>query len=59
MAKEGNMLIARNTVVTLQYSVKDSDGTPVDEGTAPLVYLHGAMAAFSIALKRTARQSRR
>ena len=35
------MLIARNTVVTLHYSVKDSDGTPVDEGTAPLVYLHG------------------
>jgi FKBP-type peptidyl-prolyl cis-trans isomerase SlyD len=41
MAKEGNMLIARNTVVTLKYSVKDTDGTAVDEGTAPLVYLHG------------------
>ena len=35
------MLIARNTVVTLNYSVKDIDGTPVDEGAAPLVYLHG------------------
>ena len=35
------MLIARNTVVTLNYSVKDTDGTPVDEGAAPLVYLHG------------------
>lgn len=35
------MLIARNTVVTLKYSVKDSDGTAVDEGTAPLIYLHG------------------
>jgi len=35
------MLIARNTVVTLKYSVKDTDGTAVDEGTAPLVYLHG------------------
>jgi len=35
------MLIARNTVVTLKYSVKASDGEAVDEGTAPLVYLHG------------------
>ena len=35
------MLIARNTVVTLKYSVKDSDGGSVDDGGAPLVYLHG------------------
>lgn len=35
------MLIARNTVVTLSYDVKDSDGDTVDEGAAPLVYLHG------------------
>ncbi len=35
------MLIARNTVVTLKYSVMDTDGSPVDEGAAPLVYLHG------------------
>ena len=35
------MLIARNMVVTLKYSVKDLDGTPIDEGAAPLVYLHG------------------
>ncbi|BAO29603.1 FKBP-type peptidyl-prolyl cis-trans isomerase [Sulfuritalea hydrogenivorans] len=35
------MLIARNTVVTLKYSVKDTEGTSIDEGTAPLVYLHG------------------
>jgi FKBP-type peptidyl-prolyl cis-trans isomerase SlyD len=41
MAKESSMLIARNTVVTLKYSVKDSDGTAVDAGAAPLVYLHG------------------
>jgi len=41
MAKEGNMLIARNTVVTLKYSVKDTEGTSIDEGAAPLVYLHG------------------
>jgi FKBP-type peptidyl-prolyl cis-trans isomerase SlyD len=35
------MLIARNTVVTLKYNVMDTDGSPVDEGAAPLVYLHG------------------
>jgi FKBP-type peptidyl-prolyl cis-trans isomerase SlyD len=35
------MLIARNTVVTLKYSVRDSDGAAVDDGAAPLVYLHG------------------
>ncbi|MCF8151437.1 MAG: peptidylprolyl isomerase [Burkholderiaceae bacterium] len=35
------MLIARNTVVTLKYNVKDTTGTSVDEGGAPLVYLHG------------------
>jgi len=35
------MRIARNTVVTLKYSVTDADGSSVDEGTAPLVYLHG------------------
>ena len=35
------MLIARNTVVTLKYSVRDSDGSTIDEGSNPLVYLHG------------------
>lgn len=35
------MQIAKNTVVTLSYRVTDSDGNPVDEGSAPLVYLHG------------------
>lgn len=35
------MQIARNTVVTLKYSVHDSDGSTIDEGDNPLVYLHG------------------
>jgi FKBP-type peptidyl-prolyl cis-trans isomerase SlyD len=35
------MLIAKNTVVTLDYSVTDGEGNLVDEGSAPLVYLHG------------------
>ena len=35
------MLIAKNSVVTLEYKVTDSDGNLVDEGSAPMVYLHG------------------
>jgi FKBP-type peptidyl-prolyl cis-trans isomerase SlyD len=35
------MLIAKNTVVTLSYRVSDPDGNPIDEGSDPLVYLHG------------------
>jgi FKBP-type peptidyl-prolyl cis-trans isomerase SlyD len=35
------MHIARNTVVTLDYSVRDIDGSTIDEGGKPLVYLHG------------------
>ena len=33
--------VAKNTVVTLDYSVTDSDGALVDAGKEPLVYLHG------------------
>ncbi|HEY8856880.1 MAG TPA: peptidylprolyl isomerase, partial [Rugosibacter sp.] len=35
------MQIARNSVVTLKYTVKDPDGNLIDAGSAPLVYLHG------------------
>ena len=35
------MQIAKDTVVTLNYRVTDSDGNLVDEGHEPLVYLHG------------------
>jgi len=37
-------MIAENKIVTLQYSVKDSDGTLIDSSEAndPLVYMHGA-----------------
>ncbi|CAB1369300.1 FKBP-type peptidyl-prolyl cis-trans isomerase [Denitratisoma oestradiolicum] len=35
------MQIQKNSVVTLNYRVVDSDGNPVDEGAEPLVYLHG------------------
>ena len=36
-----NMQVAKNTVVTLDYSVTDPDGDLVDAGQEPLVYLHG------------------
>ena len=35
------MQIGKDTVVTLNYRVTDSDGNLVDEGHEPLVYLHG------------------
>lgn len=35
------MQIGKDTVVTLNYRVVDSDGDIVDEGGEPLVYLHG------------------
>lgn len=36
-----NTPVSKNTVVTLDYNVTDSDGNVVDEGREPLVYLHG------------------
>ena len=36
-----NMQVAKNTVVTLDYNVKDPDAVLVDAGQEPLVYLHG------------------
>ncbi len=35
------MQVIKNTVVTLDYNVTDSEGNVVDEGREPLVYLHG------------------
>ncbi|MDR0564612.1 MAG: peptidylprolyl isomerase [Azoarcus sp.] len=33
--------IAKNCVITLDYTVTDPDGTVIDDGRRPLVYLHG------------------
>lgn len=33
--------IVKNTVVTLKYTVQDTDGNMIDDGAQPLVYLHG------------------
>ena len=35
------MEITKNTVVTLEYTVKDPEGSLIDDGHHPLVYLHG------------------
>ena len=35
------MEIAKNTVVTLDYTVTDPDGNMIDDGQHPLVYIHG------------------
>jgi len=35
------MQVAKDTVVTLSYRVTDGDGNLVDDGSNPLVYLHG------------------
>jgi FKBP-type peptidyl-prolyl cis-trans isomerase SlyD len=35
------MQIAKDTVVTLTYKVSDSQGKPLEESRAPMVYLHG------------------
>lgn len=36
-----NTQVAKDTVVTLDYHVTDTDGEVVDEGREPIVYLHG------------------
>ena len=35
------MQIAKNCVVTLDYRVTDPEGELVDDGSQPIVYLHG------------------
>jgi FKBP-type peptidyl-prolyl cis-trans isomerase SlyD len=40
------MPIAENQVVTLEYRVTNTEGQMVDEGRAPLVYLHGGKDLF-------------
>lgn len=35
------MKIARNTVVTVRYKLSDAQGNLIEEGSEPMVYLHG------------------
>jgi FKBP-type peptidyl-prolyl cis-trans isomerase SlyD len=45
------MEIVKNVVVTLNYTVRDSDGNMIDEGEQPLVYLHGGYDGIFPALE--------
>ncbi len=45
------MRIGKDTVVTLDYRVTDSDANTVDEGAQPLVYLHGGYGGLFAALE--------
>lgn len=45
------MQIAKNSVVTLDYTVVDPDGNMIDDGQQPLVYLHGGYDGIFPALE--------
>ncbi|MFA9441245.1 peptidylprolyl isomerase [Uliginosibacterium sp. sgz301328] len=47
------MEIVKNTVVTLDYKVRDPDGNIVDNGEQPLVYLHGGYDGIFPLLEET------
>lgn len=47
------MQIGKDTVVTLDYRVTDSDGNLVDEGGQPLVYLHGGYGGIFDKIEET------
>ncbi|HEY6898119.1 MAG TPA: peptidylprolyl isomerase [Rhodocyclaceae bacterium] len=47
------MQIEKDTVVTLNYRVTDTDGNLVDEGAQPLVYLHGGYDGIFPLLEET------
>jgi FKBP-type peptidyl-prolyl cis-trans isomerase SlyD len=45
--------IVKNSVVTLNYTVRDTDGTVIDDGAHPLVYLHGGYDGIFPLLEET------
>jgi FKBP-type peptidyl-prolyl cis-trans isomerase SlyD len=45
--------IVKNTVVTLNYTVRDPDGAIIDDGHHPLVYLHGGYDGIFPKLEET------
>jgi len=47
------MQIGKDTVVTLNYRVIDSDGNLVDEGGQPLIYLHGGYGGIFDKIEET------
>ena len=47
------MQIVKDTVVTLNYTVRDPDGNMIDDGHHPLVYLHGGYDGIFSKLEET------
>jgi FKBP-type peptidyl-prolyl cis-trans isomerase SlyD len=45
--------IVKNCVVTLDYTVTDPDGTMIDDGRRPLIYLHGGYDGIFSKLEET------
>ena len=45
--------IVKNSVVTLNYTVRDTDGAVIDDGQHPLVYLHGGYDGIFPVLEET------
>lgn len=45
------MEIVKNSVVTLKYTVVDPDGNMIDDGSHPLIYLHGGYDGIFPALE--------
>ena len=45
--------IAKNSVVTLNYTVRDTDGAVIEDGEHPLVYLHGGYDGIFPVLEET------
>ncbi len=45
--------IVKNSVVTLNYTVRDPDGQVIDDGQHPLVYLHGGYDGIFPLLEET------
>ena len=45
--------IVKNTVVTLKYTVRDGGGELIDDGSEPLVYLHGGYDGIFPKLEET------
>ena len=45
--------IAKNSVETLNYTVRDTDGAVIDDGEHPLVYLHGGYDGIFPVLEET------
>ena len=45
--------IVKNSVVTLNYTVRDTDGAVIDDGEHPLVYLHGGYDGIFPVLEET------